>query len=201
MVFVEGASDEPVVKEILSRRFGLAENAEFRIYPHRGKGRLPANPNSKPNPRHRGLLDQLPASLRGYAHLPEGYHIVVLMDADSDDCRDLLAALRRMYEQLERKPRSVLFRLAIEEIESWLIADQQAVQAAYPRAKIRQLPSTPDEVVGAWEKLAKALGEDPDASTGADKRRWAEAIAPHLDLQHPPSPSLKAFIRGVARVL
>ena len=199
-VFVEGASDAPVVDEILSRRFRLVKNQDFRIISHRGKGRLPHNPNSRPDPQHRGLLDQLPAKLRGCAHWPESYHIVVLVDADRDDCRDLLDKLQDMYRRLEKKPRNVLFRIAVEETESWFIADQDAVKAAYPKADTRLLSHTPDQVIGAWEMLAKTIKENPAESSGADKRRWAENIAPHLDLEQPCSPSLKAFIRGVGRI-
>lgn len=201
-VLVEGASDEPVVKEILSRKFRLVENKNFCVRPHQGKGKLPANPNKRPNPARRGLLDQLPAKLRSYAGFPDGYHVVVLVDADREDCRDLLKALNGMYERLEKKPRSVLFRIAVEETESWFIADKSAIKGAYPKAKVRKLPRHPDQVVGAWEKLAEAIGENPNY-TGArvDKQRWAEDIAPHLNLEQPRSPSLKAFIRGIDRIV
>ena len=193
-VFVEGASDAPVVREILSRRFELSEGAHFRVHPHAGKGQLPANPNSRPNPKHRGLLDQLPAKLRGYAHT--GHHVVVLVDADDTDCRVLLNDLHSMYKQLRKKPQNVLFRIAVEEIESWFIADHNAVKRAYPRAKTSLLPSTPDQIIGAWEQLAAALG-----CAGANKSQWAQNIAPHLDLNTPRSPSLQAFIRGIGRIV
>ena len=48
-VLVEGASDVPAIKEVLQRKLGLVENAQFRIHPHRGKGKLPANPLKKPD--------------------------------------------------------------------------------------------------------------------------------------------------------
>jgi hypothetical protein len=198
-VLVEGSSDVPAVRHILERRFGLKENESFRIHPHRGKGKLPGNPLAPPDPTHRGLLDQLPAKLQGYSALGEGYGVVVLVDADDDDCKVLKEKLIDLYEVLPKKPRNVLFRIAVEETESWFLADPDAIRKAYPRAKIKQLSKVaPDAVVGAWERLAECLGHVPSKSGGM-KLKWAEDIAPHLDLDNPASPSLKAFVAGVLK--
>ena len=63
-ILLEGSSDVPIVKEILTRRFNLKEDIDFRIHPHKGKGRLPQNPLAKADLSQRGLLDQLSAGLR-----------------------------------------------------------------------------------------------------------------------------------------
>ncbi|MNW02734.1 hypothetical protein D3C71_1985680 [compost metagenome] len=55
----------------------------------------------------------------------------------------------------------------------------------------------PDAIVGAWETLADALRVNKHSVTGADKYAWAEAIAPHLDLDNPRSPSLRELVDGV----
>jgi hypothetical protein len=100
-----------------------------------------------------------------------------------------------MYEALPDPRPRVLFRLAIEETESWFIADTRAIKQAYPRAKTQKLkPITPDAIVGAWEKLFEALG-----AKYVDKTGWAMAIAPHLNLDDPPSPSLRELIQGIER--
>jgi len=199
-ILLEGASDVPTVKEILTRRFNLAEGEHFRIHPHKGKGKLPLNSLARPDVKHRGLLDQLPAKLRGYASLPPGYCVVVLVDSDKTNCQELKSALVQMYESLDKRPTSVLLRIAVEETESWFIADIDAVRKAYPKAKHQRIAGIqPDSVVGAWERLAEALGRQPLNCDGSDKCEWAEKIAPHLDLEAPKSPSLKAFINGVAR--
>lgn len=200
-ILVEGSSDAPTVREVLSRHFGLTES-DFRVIRHRGKGTLPANPLARPEPRHRGLLDQLPAKLRGYAQLPVGYAIVVLVDADADDCRRLKADLMAMYSSLPSRPPIVLFRIAVEETESWFLAQPDAVEAAYPRANTRLLRQVePDAVVGAWETLARSLGRRPRDCSGADKQEWAEEISPHLDFDRPVSPSLATFVSGIAGLL
>lgn len=198
-VLVEGDADEPVVREVLIRRFGLIQGHHFRIHPHKGRGKLPINPLAQPEIKHQGLLDQLPAKLKGLAYLEESACVLVLLDADNTPCGELLRDLQKMLAQLPRRPQNVLFRLAIEETESWFIADQTAVKAAFPKAKLRKLPDTPDIIIGAWEKLADALGVDTKTVTGRDKYRWAELIAPHLDLEAPRSPSFQKLIDGIQR--
>ncbi|MFM2448443.1 MAG: hypothetical protein RIS44_893 [Pseudomonadota bacterium] len=202
-VLVEGASDVPAVNEVLQRKFGLKPNEHFRIHWHEGKGTLPKNPLSTPHPSRRQLLDQLPAKLRAYAkihaHNPSAV-IVVVVDADKRPCIELLADLNEMLAKLPVRPARVLFRIAIEETESWFISDTPAVLKAFPKAKISALKKIePDAIVDAWRQLAKAIGST--GSSGTDKRRWAEKICPHLNLDNPASPSLQKLISGIAREL
>lgn len=201
-VLVEGASDVPAVREVLTRRFGLTEEEHFRIHAHQGKGTLPPNPLTRPDPNQRQLLHQLPAKLRGYAKsLPHDSVVLVLVDADDVPCVDLLASLNGMLANLPVRPARVLFRLAIEETESWFVADAAAVKRAFPKANVTALKRlAPDAIVGAWERLAEAIGT-PLQSSGTDKRRWAAQICPHLDLDEPKSPSLKKLISGIEREL
>jgi len=194
-ILVEGSTDVPTIREVLLRH--------FRIHPHKGKGKLPQKPSA--HPKRRGLLDQLPAKLRAYSHLPSGYCVVVLVDADNDDCKELKQSLVELYQTLGKykRPVCVLFRIAVEETESWFLADKNAIRAAFPHANLNRLPKkkSPDSIVGAWEKLAEVLGKNPTECDGKDKFEWAAAISPHLDLEQPKSPSLKAFVEGVARLL
>lgn len=194
-VLVEGKSDAPAIKEALQRKFGLVENVHFRVHAHKGKGKLPTKPLNKPDPKHRGLLDQLPAKLLGYGKsLQEGL-VLVVVDADDAPPKQLIADLERMLAQLPVKPR-VLFCLAVEETESWFIADIAAIQLAYPKRLKKQILRNiePDAVVGAWEKLAAALSIDPKKVSGADKYEWAVRISPHLYLNPPKSPSFNKLI-------
>ena len=191
-VLVEGGSDVPALREVLVRKFGLTEGQDFRIHPHKGRGKLPGNLLGQPDPKQQTLLNQLPAKLRGFSYLSDDACVVVVVDVDDTPCKDLLADLKSMLRRLPRKPQRVLFRLAIEETESWFIADEGAVKNAFPRAKTQRIRSTaPDAIVGAWELLADALKVKRDEVTGADKFAWATAIAPHLNLDNPRSPSLR----------
>jgi hypothetical protein len=195
-VLTEGASDVPVIEQMLTRHFGL-QQGEFRIHPHKGKGRLPANPLAQPERQCQGLLDQLPAKLRGMSWLPENALVLVLIDADDDDCLQLLTSLQTMFHLLPKKPARVMFRLAIEETESWFLADTQALKAGIPRAKLNKVKDiVPDAVVGAWEVLADAIGVSRQTVTGIEKLAWAKAIAPHMNFADPRSPSLRELIDG-----
>lgn len=206
-VLCEGSSDVPAVREVLTRRFELVEEETFRIHPHQGKGRLPGSDRllKAPPGRQNQLLTQLPIKLKNYGSQAVGGYatsVLVLVDADREDCRSLKERLATVYENLPTKPERCLFRIAVEETESWFLADPDAVKGAYPRAKVAALRRhAPDSVCGAWERLAEAIGEDPRACTGADKVRWAEKISPFLDLEEPRSPSLAALINGVPGLL
>ena len=201
-VLTEGASDVPVVREVLARHFGLSEHFDFRIHPHRGRGNIPANPLAQPDPKHRGLFDQLPAKLRGFGKYMDAQCLgLVLIDVENDDCEQLLAGLHALLRSLPAKPPRVLFRLAMEETESWFLADSNAIKQAFPNAKLGLIRNiAPDARVGAWEKLAECLGHEP--SLGAPgKTKWAEKIAPYLNLDTPFSPSLGKLISGLRREL
>ncbi|MCS4510251.1 DUF4276 family protein [Xylophilus ampelinus] len=203
-VCVEGASDVPAVREVLTRRFGLAENINFRIHAHRGKGRLPTNPLKPPEIRHQGLLDVLPAKLRGWGKsLPQNAAVLVVVDVDDTPCHSLLSDLQQMLKALPAPVPRVLFRLAIEETESWFIADIPAMKKAYPgKLKVAKLTGIlPDSIIGASERLAGSIGIPPDTVTGLTKMQWAQRIVPHLNLQDAPSPSLRKLVSGVERLL
>lgn len=199
-VLVEGASDVPTVREVLVRRFSLVEGEHFRIHPHRGRGSLPANPLARPDPKQQTLLHQLPAKLSGFSFLGPNCCVIVVVDADDTPCAEFLTQLKAMLELLPRKPARVLFRLAVEETESWFIADEHAIRRAYPTARTQPLRDiAPDAIVGAWELLADALRVRRKDVTGAEKVAWARQIAPHLDLDQPRSPSLRKLVHGIDR--
>lgn len=198
-VLVEGSSDEPTVKEIMTRKFGMVHGSQFQVHPHGGKGELPDDPNAKPAEMDRTLLGTLPAKLRGYAGSGDSTCVVVLLDQDDDDCAALLNGLKAMLGQLSKRPANVLFRIAMEEIEAWFLADRKAVKAAYPTVSFDGVPrSNSDLIDDPSDVLAKCLGE-PLPSTGQVKATWAENIAPKIDLDKPKSPSLRKFIEGVGR--
>lgn len=201
-VLTEGSSDVPVVREVLVRHFGLNEHVDFRIHPHQGRGNLPVNPHAQPDPKHRGLFDQLPAKLRGFGkYMDEQCLVLVLVDVDNEDCIQLLGQLNTLLSNLSSRPPRVLFRLAIEETESWFLADTKAIKSAFPNAKLGLIQNiAPDSRVGAWEKLAECLSHKP--SMGAPKKtHWASQIAPHMNFEDPFSPSLGKLISGLTREL
>ncbi len=203
VVLTEGAADVPVVDVMLSKHFGLKPQEHYRIHPHAGKGKLPQHIHKKPASHHRGLLDQLPAKLRSYGKsLPPDALVLVLIDLDDGDCQQMMSSLQDMYANLDSKPARVLFRIAVEETESWFLADYEALKLGFPGAKIQKIKSIlPDAIVGAWEEVAKSIGVKTNSVTGRDKFEWASKIAPHLNFQNPRSPSLAKLVEGTSGYL
>ncbi|MDE0063127.1 MAG: DUF4276 family protein [Gammaproteobacteria bacterium] len=143
----------------------------------------------------RDLLKQLSNRLRGYAKwLPPEARIVVVVDRDNDDCRELKARLETEAANSGLKTRSMAGgsvwqlanRIAIEELEAWYFGDWAAVQTAYPRvqanvsrkAKFRD----PDAIRGGtWEAFERILQRSGYFKTGLRKVEAARAIACHVN--------------------
>ena len=88
------------------------------------------------------LLKKLPERLRGYrAWLPDDWRIVVLVDEDRQDCRQLKSKLETIAHDAGFITKTsstdgqftVLNRIAVEEIEAWYFGDMDAIRAAYPK--------------------------------------------------------------------
>jgi hypothetical protein len=202
-ILCEGSSDVPALQEIMKRRFELTEDEHFRVHAHRGKGKLPKPDHLLKAPKawDQSLLGQLPIKLKNMGQQTTGdYEVVVLVvvDADDDDPKALVTELDEMLAALPTRPKNCVFGIAIEETESWFIADTTAVRGAYPHARLSDLKKIKkDAICGAWEALARALGVDPARCSGGEKTEWAAAIAPHLDLLTPASPSLGKLLRQI----
>src|SRR5580700_5258784 len=136
-ILVEGRAEEAFLREWLPR---LLPAHSFIVLPHQGKGRLSADPKKKPDPKQRGLLDQLPAKLRAYGKTlnADTDRVVVLVDLDDQDCVDLKKRLKMVLQYCDPKP-TVLFRIAIEETEAFFLGDPPAVKKAYPKAKVGKI--------------------------------------------------------------
>ncbi|MDL2322316.1 DUF4276 family protein [Desulfosarcina sp. OttesenSCG-928-B08] len=78
----------------------------------------------------------MPSRLRAYGNENrEDVVVVVLVDLDDrDSCMDFKKTLTGLVLHCSRQPR-VLFRIAIEELETWLLADQTAIKKVYPDAR------------------------------------------------------------------
>lgn len=195
--FVEGASDAPVVTALMHIRFQKRYGKDFEIHTHRGKGELPLNPLARPDPKQLRLLGLLPAKLRGMPITTKT--VIVLLDLDKENKTTYALALTQMLLTLKNHAHQplpqVVFCFAIEEIESWFIADFHAVKKHYDRVNVKALRAVPsDAICNAAETLGAALGHKTTI-TGAIKYEWAKNISPHLNFINPKSPSLRRVIR------
>ena len=141
------------------------------------------------------LLGKLPARLRGYRHwLPAEWRLVVLVDQDDDDCRELKTELEQASASAELLSRTaagghpwqVVNRVAIEELEAWYFGNWEAVRSAYPRVS-RTVPQQaryrdPDAIRGGtWEAFERVLQHRGYFTTGLRKVEAARAVAAHFD--------------------
>lgn len=209
-ILVEDSSGKRLLDLLVPLILGpMGEPHTWRIHPYRGVGRLPKNLSSQADPAKRALLDNLPRLITGYGRTPGIDATVVVVDTDNRDCRQFLAELQALVARCEPRP-EVMFRLAIEEMEAWLLGDQAAILAAYPRADRAVLQRyKQDSVCGTWETLAdavypggsRALRKLGFPASGTAKHEWAEKVGPYLDLNTNLSPSFNKFVEGLQRLV
>ena len=192
-----------ILEKILGKNGG---DHSWTIHPHKGLGVLPRNLNRPPNPHHLQLLELLPSRLQAYGNsLPASSAVLVVVDLDDKDCLTFKQELLNELHNCNPQP-TTLFRIAIEEIEAWLLGDRAAVKVAYPHAKDSVLNGyVQDSICGTWEVLADAI--DPRGSRrlrranhherGKTKGQWADQIAPHMDVNQNQSKSFQVFRDGV----
>ncbi len=194
-VLVEGPSEEAWLRPWL--RLFLPHHT-CHIIPHQGKGKLARNFSAPVEEKQRGLLDQLPAKLRVYGRELSSStdRVVVLVDADEQDCVDLKKRITDCVAACNPPP-IVLVRIAVEETEAFFLGDAVAMKAAFGKLKTPKLNAyQQDSVCGTWEVLRDVIGVTVGSE---DKVAWAEKIAPHLshDPKKNESPSFRVLCSGL----
>ena len=210
-VLVEDQSGTVLVDIVLEKILGTnGSSNSWRLHPYKGIGRIPKNLVSVTDPAKRILLDQLLRILQGYGRSLQDVEaaVIVVVDLDDRDCLLFKRELVRLLNACNPRP-TTLLRIAIEEIEAWLLGDQEAIMLAYPTAKIPVLSSyAQDSISGTWEVLANAIYPGGSArlkklgypEIGRAKCRWAETIGPYMDITRNQSRSFQVFREGVRRV-
>ena len=179
--------------------------SEFTSYlrPHRGCGYWPAHPDEKPEPLAAGLLELLPAKLRAYDKVYAGTDIIVIVCIDSDehDPEELMSKLKDTCRRYARDLSTVI-AISVEEMESWILADKNAILLAYPDADLERLSEyEQDSICGTWEVLCDVLLREQShrikkigyPAIGQYKATWAEKISKYMLPGNNVSPSFKKF--------
>ena len=209
-ILVEDQSGRLALEIVLEKILGQnsAEHS-WRIYSYQGVGHIPKNLHTVPNPNRRLLLEHMPRLLRAYGKsLPDTSAVIVVVDLDNRNCMTFKQELLSLLQTCNPCP-SVLFRIAIEESEAWLLGDRRAVEAIYPKAKISVLDNyMQDSICGTWEILADAI--HPGGASGLKKSgypeigkakcRWAKEIAPYMNVENNQSKSFQVFRDGVRKL-
>jgi hypothetical protein len=194
IVFVEEESVEAALQFILPK---LLPESDLQFIRFQGKAAL-----------FRNLLNRL----RGLkAWLPGDWLLLVLVDRDCDDCRQLKERLESIAEQAGLITKSavadgsrfqVVNRIVVEELESWFFGDWDAMQRVYPRVP-RTIPSKqqyrdPDAVAGGtWEALERILQRYGYFESGLRKIELARNVSPHMEPGRNTSRSFQAFREAI----
>jgi len=170
------------------------------VHPHQGKGALPTDLAARPDPKHRGLLDLLPATLRGYSDAlsSEKDGVIVLVDADDDDPAELHASVAAVAATFAPALR-ISVCVAVEETEAFYLGDLKAVRRAFPNADMALARTyVPDSVCGTAELFGRLVHDG-----GNNKVAWAEAMAPVLTTRagRSRSPSFRKLVAALGELL
>jgi hypothetical protein len=89
----------------------------------------------------RGGNGYLRSRIRNFCEIAHNSPVLVVTDLDTHVCP---ATLRSDWLQRLANPPALLLRVAVREIESWLLADHQAIVALLGKSAARRLPDRPD---------------------------------------------------------
>jgi hypothetical protein len=117
------------------------------------------------------LLGNLERRLKGYkSWMPEDWKIVVLIDEDRANCRELKARMETATAAAGFSTKTaatggkfvVLNRIAVEELEAWFFGDAVALATAFPGVSptlgAKAAYRHPDAIAeGTWEALERVL--------------------------------------------
>ena len=196
-VLVEGSSERAFLEGWSAR---LLSGHPVRVHPHQGKGSLPAVLEAAPDPKRRGLLDLLPATLRGYAEALDSTKdgVIVLVDADDDDPVLLHATIAEAVASVAPSLR-VIVSIAVEETEAFYLGDLKGLLKAFPEADMNLARTyEPDSICGTAELFGRVVRDG-----GNNKVAWAEAMAPCLTTvpARSRSPSFKSLVASMTGLL
>jgi len=211
-ILVEDQSGSVTVANLFNKIVQTASiQPTMRLHPYKGLGVVPKDLKPNTKAKERILLDRLPKILQGYGKNLKPHSVVlVVVDLDVKDCKKFKKELLDLLNQCKSKPPQTQFRIAIEEIEAWLLGDRDAVRRAYPKCKSKPLENyKQDSICGTWEVLAeslfsggaKELKKQGYPRIGEEKCNWAKKISPLIDIEQNQSKSFQVFRQGVLNII
>lgn len=135
---------------------GIVDEAVFE--------RLVRTVRAAPGPVHRTEnKDRLLRRLTGFNHAAKREPWLVLVDLDRD--ADCAPPFRQRH--LPRSERLMCFRVAVREIESWLLADRERM-AALLGLSLHKMPPRPDNLDNPKQELVNLARRSPDRHVRED---------------------------------
>ena len=207
-ILVEDKSGGILVEQIMDKYVMDKENITYKIHSFKGIGKIPLRANRMSQIKSKRLLTDLPMYLKGMSsslkNMSGKKAIFVILDSDDEDCAKMKRSLIQMYQELEISIQ-VFFCIAVEEMEAWLLGDNEALLTAYPMAKRQLLQKyVQDSIIGTWEYLADIVYKGGlqtlkrDASSyyeiGLFKCECARSIGVLMDIRKNASPSFNYFV-------
>lgn len=156
------------------------------------------------------FLKKVHNRLLGYAAwLPHTHRVVLVVDADQDDCVELRARLLDATKRAGLSVASVsggvdgqvLPRIAVEMLEAWFYGDPAALTQAYGpgfgTVGSRRGFRNPDQIRDPARRIEMDLKRNPRHSAGLRKLTLAGDVAPHMDVDRNSSTSFCRLRDGV----
>lgn len=123
--------------------------------------------------KQHGIVPSLSLRKQGYGYLKSSIHkfckmaerqpVLLITDLDNANCPSLL---QRKWMGSRKKPERFLFRVAVREVESWLLADHEGLRS-FLGPRTGRLPGRPDELSDPKQCLL-ALAEAAPRDIRAD---------------------------------
>jgi hypothetical protein len=108
--------------------------------------------------RHGGF-GYLRSRMRNFCQIAQRTPVLLLTDLDAEDCP---ATLIEDWSRKDTIPKQLLFRVAVRQVESWLLADREGM-ARLLKVSERRLPRDPDDLPDAKRVLLQLAQRAPRA--------------------------------------
>jgi len=184
---IEILVEEPSIKNVLynllpsllTNDYKLDENCFVRV--HSGKT---------------DLLKSIPRKLKAYSKISDEYKVLILVDRDSEDCKELKQKIESSIPA--DIVCNIVIRIVSRELEGWFVGDLAAVEKAYPSTKASKYKSKssfrdPDEA-HAVQELKKII-------PGFSKGEASHKISMYMNLESNRNKSFNQFIKGLEKLI
>lgn len=202
---IEDQSSEQLIEALMQKIVHDNPHVTYNCKSFRGIGGF-TKKNTVKETKTGKLLNDLATYLRGFDKSLQHSEaaVFVVLDNDDRDCETFRQELEDLASQMRIKIDHV-FCIAVEEVEAWLLGDEQAILAAYPNAKSSVIHTyEQDSICGTWELLAEAIypgglkrmkTDCPSyREKGEVKAKWAREIGTYMDRNQNKSQSFQYFM-------